>query len=69
ANTLQSGQADRLLAAARAAGRMWQGAARGGAARGEDGTFCWRGRAGPAGEAPGGGLSVTAEGGGERFTA
>ena len=43
-NTLQSGQADRLLAAALADGRMWQ-------------------------EAPGLGLSVTAEGGGERFTA
>ena len=44
-NTLQSGQADRLLAAALADGRMWQV------------------------EAPGLGLSVTAEGGGERFTA
>ena len=52
-NTLQSGQADRLLAAA----------------LGEDGTFCWRFRAVPEVEAPGLGLSVTAEGGGERFTA
>ena len=53
-NTLQSGQADRLL---------------GVAARGEDGPLRWRLRAVAEGEAPGLGLSVTAEGGGERFTA
>ena len=68
-NTLQSGQADRLLAAALADGRMWQVEERGVAALGEDGTFCWRLRAVPEVEAPGLGLSVTAEGGGERFTA
>ena len=68
-NTLQSGQADRLLAAALADGRMWQVEERGVAALGEDGTFCWRFRAVPEVEAPGLGLSVTAEGGGERFTA
>ena len=69
AATLQSGQADRLLAAALADGRMWQVEERGVAALGEDGTFCWRLRAVPEVEAPGLGLSVTAEGGGERFTA
>lgn len=68
-NTLQSGQAGRLLAAALADGRMWQVEERGVAALGEDGTFCWRLRAVPEVEAPGLGLSVTAEGGGERFTA
>lgn len=62
-NTLQSGQADRLLAAALADGRMWQVEERGVAALGEDGTFCWRFRAVPEVEAPGLGLSVTAEGG------
>lgn len=36
---------------------------------GEDGTFCWRFRAVPEVEAPRLGLLVTAEGGGERFTA
>ena len=46
-NTLQSGQADRLLAAALADGRMWQVEERGVAALGEDGTFCWRFRAVP----------------------
>lgn len=61
-NTLQSGQADRLLAAALADGRMWQVEERGVAALGEDGTFCWRFRAVPEVEAPGLGLSVTAEG-------
>ena len=60
-NTLQSGQADRLLAAALADGRMWQVEERGVAALGEDGTFCWRLRAVPEVEAPGLGLSVTAE--------
>ena len=52
-NTLQSGQADRLLAAALAAGRMWQVEERGVAALGADGTFCWRLRAVPEVEAPG----------------
>ena len=56
-------------AAALADGRMWQVEERGVAALGEDGTFCWRLRAVPEVEAPGLGLSVTAEGGGERFTA
>ena len=50
-------------------GRMWQVEERGVAALGEDGTFCWRFRAVPEVEAPRLGLSVTAEGGGERFTA
>ena len=48
---------------------MWQVEERGVAALGEDGTFCWRFRAVPEVEAPRLGLSVTAEGGGERFTA
>lgn len=68
-NTLQSGQADRLLAAALADGRMWRVEEQGVAALEEGGTFRWRLRAAPEMEAPGLGLSVTAEGGGETFTA
>ena len=64
-NTLQSGQADRLLAAALADGRMWQVEERGVAALEEGGTFRWRLRAAPEMEAPGLGLSVTAEGAGK----
>lgn len=68
-NTLQSGQADRLLAAALADGRMWQVEERGVAALGEDGTFCWRFRAVPGGGGAEVGPVGDGGGGGERFTA